>query len=86
MQNKGNILFHWTMKLTKHFKPLFCWNHVQQTDTARKTDIFCIYLKNKAKSTEKKKKTRQDIVTPKQPSKQKLELFWQWSILGKKTS
>jgi len=28
--------------------------HVQQTDTARKTDIFCIYLKNKAKSAEKK--------------------------------
>ena len=43
MQNKGNVLFPWTMKPTKHFKTFLLF-HIRQTDTAYENLHFFPYI------------------------------------------
>ena len=75
MQNKGHVLFCWTMKPTKHFKTFLSF-HIQQID------IFCInYILKTKQNIAKKKKDSTLFDRPKQTSMRHLEL--QCSILAK---
>ena len=76
-KNNGNVLFHWTMKPTKHLKTCLLFRFDWR--------LFYTFIL-KTKQNIAKQKDRTLFNTLKQTSMWTLELFWQCSILAKNFS